>query len=257
MSITEEDLMAYADEELGAKEAARVEAAIAADPALAERLAAERRLCTALRDHLRPVVDEPIPDELTAMIAAAAQVSTPEAALEADDRKIVSLAAARATRNDHTAAQPSGLRQQWRSGLAIAASLVLGVVLGTQLHSDGSIVQKDGMLVASGSLSETLDNQLASAQGDSTDLRILTSFQREDGDYCRVFEAVPTSGIACKTGGSWILERTSASTHRQTSEYRQAGSAESALMQAAQEMARGAALDRVQEEAARSQGWSR
>lgn len=256
MSINKGDLMAYADGELGANDAARVEAAIAADPALAERLAAERRLRAALRDHLNPAVDEPVPDKLTAMIAAAAQESTPEAALEADDRKIVSLAAARATRNDQTAAQPSGLRQQWRSGLAIAASLVLGVVLGTQLHSGGSIVQKDGMLVASGFLSETLENQLASAEDDSTDLRILTSFQREDGDYCRVFEAVPTSGIACKTGGSWILERTSASTQRQSSEYRQAGSAESALMQAAQEMARGAPLDSAQEEAARAQGWS-
>ena len=257
MSINKGDLMAYADGELGANDAARVEAAIAADPALAERLAAERRLRAALRDHLDPVVREPIPDELTAMIAAAAQEREPETDIETDARKIVNLAAARAAREEDATFQPSGLRQQWRSGLAIAASLVLGVVLGTQLHPGGSIVQKDGMLVASGSLSEALENQLASAQDESNELRILTSFQREDGDYCRVFEAVPTSGIACKTGGSWILERTSASTHRQTSEYRQAGSAESALMQAAQEMARGAPLDSAQEEAARSQGWSR
>ena len=40
MSINKGDLMAYADGELGANDAARVEAAIAADPALAERLSA-------------------------------------------------------------------------------------------------------------------------------------------------------------------------------------------------------------------------
>lgn len=244
MSVTSEDLMAYADGELSAADAVRVEAAIAADPALGERLAAQRRLRAALRGHLDPVAEEPVPDALTAMIAAAARE---------DDGKIVSLAAARAEREAKATSRP--FLQRWSSGLALAASLVLGLMLGTQLHTGGTITEKDGALVASGPLAKGLDTQLASALGGS--LHILASFQRAGGDYCRAFESGGTAGIACKDEGNWVLERTMASGERQTSEYRQAGSTESALMAAAQDMAEGAPLDAGQEKAAAAKGWKK
>ena len=44
MSVTDEELMALADGELSGDDAERVSAAIAADPALAARIEAERRL---------------------------------------------------------------------------------------------------------------------------------------------------------------------------------------------------------------------
>ena len=243
MSVSSDELMAYADGELSPADAARVEAAVAADPALAERLAAEQRLRAALKDHLDPVAEEPVPDALAAMIAAAAQE---------DEPNVVSLAAARAEREAKAPSRP--FRQRW-GGLAIAASLVLGLMLGTQLQSGGAIRERNGALVASGALAKGLDTQLASAQGQAGSLRILTSFQREGGDYCRVFEAASTSGIACKDQGGWVLERTMASGARQASDYRQAGSADSELMVAAQNMAKGEPLDAGQEKAAVAKGW--
>lgn len=242
MNVTDEELMAYADGELSDADAARVEGALAIDPALAARLAAHRRLHAALQGHLDPVAHEPVPDALTAMIAAARK--------EDEAGKVVSLAAARAERE--AKAPPRPLLQRW-GGLAIAASLVLGVMLGTQLQSGGVIREKNGALVASGALAKGLDTQLASAEGGS--VHILTSFQRNGGDYCRVFEAASTAGIACKDEGNWVLERTMASGARQANDYRQAGSAESELMAAAQDMAKGEPLDARQEKAAVAKGW--
>lgn len=243
MNVTDEELMAYADGELSDADAARVEGALALDPALAERLAAHRHLHAVLKGHLDPVAEEPVPDALIAMITAAARE---------DDRKVISLAAARAERE--AKAPPRPFLQRW-GGMAIAASLVLGLMLGTQLRTSGPIVERNGALMASGTLAKGLDTQLASAE--SGPLRILTSFQREGGDYCRVFEAGATSGIACKDQGGWVLERTMASGARQASDYRQAGSADSELMAAAQDMAKGEPLDAGQEKAAVAKGWKK
>lgn len=242
MKVTDEELMAYADGELSHADAARVEGALAADAGLAEKLAAHRRLHAALQGHLDPVAQEPVPDALTAMIVAARK--------EDEAGKVVSLAAARAGRE--AKAPPRPFLQRW-GGLAIAASLVLGVMLGTQMQSGGAIVERNGALLASGPLAKGLDTQLASTEGGS--VRILTSFQRDGGGYCRVFEAASTAGIACKDQTGWVLERIMSSGTRQASDYRQAGSADSELMSAAQDMAKGEPLDAGQEKAAVVKGW--
>lgn len=255
MTVTDQELMAFADGELSGEEAARVEAAIAADPALAKRIEAERRLRAALRGHLDPVAEEPVPEAWKAMIAAAAAESA-----EDDDHKVISLAAARAekaervAREAREAARARPFTQRWGTGLAIAASLVLGLFVGAQVTTKGPVTERDGALVASGSLARGLDAQLASA-GETGAVRILTSFQRKDGDYCRVFASGATSGIACKNGAGWVLERTINGGAVQGSEYRQASSAESDLMSAAQDMVRGAPLDAEQEKAAKAKGW--
>lgn len=248
MSVTDEELMAYADGELSGEAAARVEVAIAGNPALSARLEAARRLQGTLRGHLDPIAAEPVPDALTAMIAAARE----------DDAKIVSLTDARARRE--VKAPPRPLLQRW-SGFAIAASLVVGLMLGTQLRSGGVIGEKNGALVASGDLAKGLDTQLASASDDGAGLRILTSFRREGGDYCRVFASGATAGIACKDEGDWVLERTTASGATdgtgQAGAYRQAGSVQSELMAAAQDMAVGDPLNAAQEHAAKADGWGK
>lgn len=248
MSVTPEELMAYADGELPAGDAARVEAAIAGDPALAERLAAERRLRDALRHHLDPVAQEPVPDNLAAMIARDGQ---------GDTRNVVPLAAARKARKEAARPDKRRLPQRWGSGIAMAAALVLGIMLGTQLQSAGPFSDKQGALVASGGLAKGLESQLASAQGEAGPLRILTSFRRSGGDYCRVFESGSAAGIACKDDGDWMLERMIATGPRQTGEYRQAGSPQSALLAAAQDMAAGDPLDAAAERKARASAWEK
>jgi len=249
-----------------------VEAAVAADPALARRLEAERNLRAALRGHLDPVAQEPVPDALTDLIARAAAEDSERAMTDnmtnrgrATPAEVVDLAAARTRRADAEKARKRAAKgprvplfADRRMGFAIAASLAIGLMLGTQLHSEGPVTQTSAGLVASGSLARTLDRQLASAgeaAGNSGSPRILASFQRQGGDYCRVFAGAPTSGIACRQNDSWVLERTMAGSGAQTGEYRQAGSAEGDLMATAQDMMRGDPLDESQERAAVAKGW--
>jgi len=268
MSVTTEDLMAFADGELSGAEADRVADAIAADPELAARLDSERRLRAVLRGALEPITREPVPESLTLMIAAAAaeeteqdMIDTPPAsarksASPGPPARILDFSAARAQRQAKAraakeASQP--LPRRWGTGAAIAASLVLGLMVGTQFTGTGAVSEKDGALVASGALARGLDTQLASSEPGA--LRILSSFRRQGGDYCRVYDGGTNSGIACKQNGDWVLERTLAGGKRETGEYRQAGSAASELMAAAQEMAAGEPLDAAQERAARVDGW--
>jgi len=239
MTIDPELLAAYADGELGPAEAAQVEAAIAADPALADQVAAHRRLRATLSDHFAPIVDMPVPERLTAMLAP--------------KDNVVSLASVRAAREEERARRAAPSR--WMMGGALAASLVLGLFVGGQFPGGGPIVSRDGQLVASGALDKALTTQLASAQnGAST--RILVSFKTGDGRYCRGFESGTTAGIACRDADRWTILRSQASGPMAASGgYRQAGSADADIMAAAQTMAAGPALDAGAEKAARDTGW--
>lgn len=248
MTITPEMLAAYADGELSGQEAARVEAAIAADPALADEVAAHRALRAQLSAHFAPLLDRPVPE---AMLAALRTPDTADPSPAPDN--IVDFGAAR--RAKQATATPGRTRWMW-SG-ALAASLALGLVLGTQLpHESGSIVREDGRLIASGDLDKALSTQLASADQDAP-VRVLLSFQRGDGQYCRGFEDGATAGIACRAGDRWAIERTQAEqgTGGVGGGYRQAGSAAGAIMAAAQDMAADGALDADAERRARDGGW--
>jgi anti-sigma factor RsiW len=268
MSVTPEELMALADGELSGEEAARVEAAIAADPVLARRLEAERGLRAALRARLDPVAQEPVPLALTDLIARAAAADAGQGMTDKvapapapSPAEVVDLAAARTRRKEAEKARDRAARRpnvpifaDRRMAFAIAASLVLGLMLGSQLHREGPVTQTRAGLAASGSLARTLDRQLASA-GDVDGLHMLASFRRQGGDYCRVFAGTATSGIACRREGTWLLERTMAGGGGPSSDYRQAGSVQGDMLAAAQDMMRGDPLDAAQERAVIEKGW--
>lgn len=170
-TVTEADWMAYVDGELDATAAARVEAAMRGDPALAATVAAQQRLRTRLRDAYAPVVEEPVPHRLVQAAAAAP---------------------ARAWRTP-----------TW---LAMAASLVVGVLLAN-LWQPGSrelLEVSDEGLVASADLDRALDRQLAAA-GDGSGVAIGLSFRSSTGDYCRSFvlEVQSLGGLACGSAGAW------------------------------------------------------
>src|SRR6185369_970394 len=74
VTIDRELLAAYADGELGPDEVARVEAAIAADPALAAELDAHRQLRATLSSHFAPILDMPVPDRLSAALKTSSNV---------------------------------------------------------------------------------------------------------------------------------------------------------------------------------------
>ena len=86
--------------------------------------------------------------------------------------------------------------------------------------------------------------------------QILVSFKAKDGRYCRGFAQGATAGIACRTGDGWLIERTQAIGSKDAQGgYRQAGSAVSEVMAAAQDMAAGDALDARGEKVARAASW--
>lgn len=224
----DEMLMAYADGELDPLAAKRVERAIAADPSLAETVEAHRALRAQLGAAFAPVLDQPVPDRLTAML----------------DSNVVTFTAA---------AVPAAQPRRWLSGLAIAASLVVGLGLGAEWQRGGSpVATSGGTLVAVGPLARQLETQLASA---TSDTRMLASFRDSSGKYCRVFAAPALDGIACKDGGDWQLRQTRSSGAKQDAAYRQAASGDAALMASAQDMMSGDPLDEVDEKRAVAAGW--
>lgn len=244
MSITPEMLAAYADGELGSDDHMKVETAVAADPALAEEVAAHRALRDQLGAHFAPILDAPVPDRLTALLE---RPRNPTA-------EVADLSTARAARDLRHRRTAFGM-PRWAMGGAIAASLAIGLAIGGQLPSDAPVRSVGGQLVASGALDAALTTQSTSSPQDHKPVRILLSFKDDGGRYCRGFASGTTSGIACRKDGSWALVRTQAGGPVAGGEYRQAGSANADIMAAAQGMAASVALDRNAEQAAIDAGW--
>ena len=244
MSITSEMLAAYADGQLGPLDRAKVEAAIAADPALAEGIAAHRALRDQLSAHFAPILDAPVPDRLTALLK---QPQGPSA-------NVVDLSAIRAAKEERRHRKVL-VTPRWAMGGAVAASLAIGLVIGRQLPFDAPVSSMNGQLVASGALETALTSQPTSSPQDQQPVRILLSFKDNGGHYCRGFASGATSGIACRIDGSWALVRTQAGGPVAGGEYRQAGSADADIMAAAQDMAESGSLDSKAEQAAIDAGW--
>lgn len=236
--ITIETLMAYADGELPPLEAKRVERAIAADPALARQVDDHRKLRAMLANGFAPVVEQPVPDRLTAMLRAPA--SAP----------VIDLAQVRRSR-----ASARGGWRRWGMPAAIAASLVIGIMVGERVDT-GPVSTRGGTLVASGALAQALDTQLASAQaGSGASLKMLVTFRNQQGAICRSFSGARLSGIACRDGDAWQLRETRGGIARPATQFQQAGSADAALMADAQAMMAGDPLDAEAEAKAQAKGW--
>ncbi|MCW3834454.1 anti-sigma factor [Sphingomonas canadensis] len=223
--MTDDELaMAYADGELDEIAARRFEQRMAEVPALALAVASHRALRAQLSNMFAPVAAEPVPDRLTAMLKP----------------KVVPL-------------RPGNRRRVWWTAGAMAASLVLGIMVGQFGRPGGPVAIADNRLVASGALATALDRQLASDEGAT---RVLVSFQGTDKAYCRVFSSPAVDGIACREGKRWELRHTrAADSAGQATAYRQAGSADPALMAAAQDMMAGDPLDPAAERRARDALW--
>jgi hypothetical protein len=228
MSIDRETLAAYAEGQLDATEQQRVEAAIAADPALADEVAAHRALRERLRAHFAPILEMPVPDRLREAVLPSAEV--------------IDLDAVRKARGS-----------SWIMSGAIAASLALGVIVGTQVRDGGPIGNVGGRMVAQGALDKALTTQLAAAQAQP--IHVPLSFRNAQGRYCRVFDDGANAGIACRDDQRWVIDRLQSGSGAGDTQYRQAGSVMGEIMAAAQAMAPDGALAPQQEEAAKARGW--
>lgn len=233
--MTDEQIIAYVDGELGPIEALRFERAVDGDPDLAARVDRHRRLRESIAAHFAPIADAPPPERLTALLGRAGNV--------------VGLPGARKT----------GWRRFDARYAALAATLVAGLVIGQLLPQamPGPIGQSGNLVVARGALARALDRQLASEAPSDAVYRIGVSFRGRDGRYCRAFEAAAGAGIGCHGAAGWELARFVAGVaHSPSAGYRQASSASVDILAAAQDMMTGAPLDAGQERRARAEGWA-
>lgn len=230
MTIDDDLLMAFVDGELDEVSRARVERAAAEDPAVRAQLEQQQRLRARLAAHYGPAAEEEVPERFRAML----------------ETNVVPLAAA--------TSRPA--RPLWQSLTALAATLVLGLAVGRTLLAPeaGPFAVESGAMVARGELADALETQLASAQpGAAT--RIGVTFAHNDGRPCRTFDSQAAAGIACRTDAGWQVLMTAAGSGAQRSDYRQAGSENLTVQQAAQEMMAGEPYDDAAERRARDSGW--
>ncbi len=235
--------MAYVDGELDARTRAAVEAAMAEDPQVAQRIAAERALRGRLRAAFDPVVDEPVPAHLLQLARTAG--------------------AQRGTHTPVPLARARARRVMWREGLALAASLVVGVLLGRWVlrgEGLGPVVTRGGRMVARGPLAHALTGQLVAKQSATAAVRIGISFRSNAGRYCRTFSvrAPQLAGLACRAGGQWqvqVLTRGEAPAAAAGHYSEAASSMPPAVVAAVSAEIAGSPLDARAEAAARRRGW--
>jgi hypothetical protein len=233
--IDDEKLMAYADGELDAVARAEVEAAMATDPALRERVKAHRQLRQRVAGAYAGAADEPVPEQLSAVLMGKAA--------------IVSLADARARKAE--ASRPVAPRA-WRSWGAIAATFAAGIIAGQMidLGPEPAMATRGGALVAQGRLAERLETELASA---GTGIGL--SFRNQEGRYCRTFQSDGLAGLACREAGQWDVQ-VAVGVGSEGSSYRMAGSnLPPAVLAAVEATIAGQPLDAAGEAAARDNGW--
>ncbi len=231
MTITSEDIAAFADGQLAPEREAEVAAAVATDPALAQQVEAHRSLKSMLSGHYAPIAEQPVPDRLAALLAAPSEA------------EVVDFAAARERREERRHIP----RWTWVAGPALAASLALAVIL----PRGGD----DASPYADAQLASVLDDTLVASQSQQADTRVLLSFRDDADRYCRAFTGSAGGGIACRDVEGWKLEALGEGSEGSASDYRMAGAADAAILAKAQEMAAGPALDAEDEAAARTAGW--
>jgi len=250
MQFSDETLMAYADGEVDADTRRQIEAAMALDPTIAERVAKHRALRADLGAAFGGVLDEPIPAHL--LEAANASPKSTRSATVTD------LNVVRAAKSGSTQSTRSWSWPEWT---AIAASLLIGVLAGRSALQSGQsdiLVATHGGLIAKGELSAALNDQLSGTQTDS-DVRIGLSFQSRRGNYCRSFTAGATAGFACREGTDWWVHAMSENEKPVAGgDYRMAGTElPPAILTAIDGVMEGEALDQEQERVARERDWNK
>jgi len=187
----DETLMRRVDGELTPQAGADIDAAAAADPALAARLEALRSLMSLAHEAV-PLGPDPRDRDLARLIAAAPARQSLAA------RLAEALGAAFVPR--HAA---------FWGGLA-AASFVLGLSfgwLGAGAPEAGFGVDRSGA-IADAALVRVLDSRLTADGADSQGRAVGLTFRDADDRWCRTFQSgqAGVAGLACREAGIWRLQ---------------------------------------------------
>lgn len=241
MNWSDASLMAFVDGELDAAERDELLRALAADAALRSRVDALRTQRERVAAAFAPVLDEAVPDRLAGLLATGSAAPT---------TTVVDLAAARSAR-----AAPRRAMLGWEAWGGMAASVVLGVAIGTQFTSaDPALGLHGERLVAGGAIEQALSGQLAGA-GDGP-VAVQLSFVDRSGAYCRTFSTRVLAGLACRDDGRWAVQTLTAAEPAAAGAMRQASSSlPRAVLDAVDQRIAGDALDAERERQARDRGW--
>lgn len=256
--ISQETLYAYVDNELNPTETARVEAAMAGDPALKSLIEEQRALRALLGNAYSPILDEPVPERISAAAQAKAE-SKPKA-------KIVRLAAARERKQavaGDEAQREAANSWTWKHWGGMAACLVVGVFAGYSgwlSNATQDVATIDGKLVARGQLSQALSTQLASTQTKDAAVKIGLSYVSKSDELCRSFtvKSAGTDGLACRRGNEWMLrviEQEQPKPGDQSDLRMAASPVPAAVLKVVDEQIQGGPLDAEGEKAAMNKGW--
>jgi hypothetical protein len=243
--IDDRQLIAWLDGELGPKEARAVAAAVSADPELAARAEAHRKLAARLRSAFASVVDEALPLALTDALGASAL-------------DVVSLDRERALASRRSSPLRAISLPAWARLAAIAPLAFAAGYILRPAEPDRLMSERGGELVATGVLAHALDTQLASSpppsSGQVEAIRVLLSFRARDGHVCRSWSTDSQAGIACHAGQGWTMAAT-ASTPRGAGQYQMASGVNPGLLAVIDAMVANGPFDAAEEARLQKDRW--
>lgn len=246
ITVSDELISAWLDREATREQAAEVEAAIKADPALGLRVAKLARLGRTLAPAYSETMSSEIPARLEALLAAS----------EGTSRRGWSTKIGLAM-----PAWAAGVLNPAALGVACSALVagVFAVSVLLQRAGDGSpgfIATNDGVLVANAVLAGDLR---ALASGGEAGVRIKLTIKDAAGRFCRQFEMNASAGLACLDGGAWRIEALSPAhpaPGARSGDYVMAdGTPDPAIAVAMERVGLAGLLDREQEAAAIASKW--
>lgn len=176
--VNDDQLAAWIDGALSAKEAAAFEAELARDPVLAARAEEWKANDAFIAGALRPIADMPIDDAMLARLG------------------LTEVAPLRLAANDNP---PWWRRHALPLGGAIAASLVAALLLTVPQASP-----RDGLSLALDTTPSLQSARLADGRVIEPTLTVRAS----DGRWCREFRSAGETSLACRDNKAWQVEAT-------------------------------------------------
>lgn len=182
MSYSLEDILTYLDGEMPTADIVRFEAALAQDSDLAARTEAQRRMANTVRSHYTPIANEGVPERFASLLG--------EGAASTGDGSVME-------RIKSWLTGPQAVL-----GASALASLALGMIVGSQF-----LAPNDGISGTSTRANAQLAAALDASNGNDAWL-VPVTFRDGSGQFCRAFRAASaaTSGLACRTQGSWQVQ---------------------------------------------------
>lgn len=195
MKLTDEMLMAFADGELADEDLRQVAAAVAADPALAARVAAFEQSRKAVAAAFGAFPPAPVPDPIAERIRAMAAAQTaPQGA------NVVPMLPRK---------QPRSV-PFWQLPLAASIALAIGVLAGQQIGPDAPLTSEMATILDDPHLKSALSSQQSGSRTkleSGADLSLIASFVNANSALCREFEydlptGATTVAVACRTAAT-------------------------------------------------------